>query len=94
MSFIFNIWGGLSQFQSFIINFPYFICGLNVSLLTFIRSSTSETHVKKKKQEDSFLLKIVLNKWKDNKLIKEGLQIYFIFYITVQFKNLCKTENN
>ena len=42
-------------------------------LLTFIRSSTSETLTKKKNQEDSFLLKIVLSELKDNKLMKEGL---------------------
>ena len=46
---------------------------MNSLLLTFIRSSTSETPVKKKKQEDSFLLKIVLSELKGNKLMKEGL---------------------
>ena len=63
-------------------------------LLTFIRSSTSETLTKKKNQEDSFLLKIVLSELKDNKLMKEGLLIFFILSITVHFTNLCKTDCN
>ena len=44
---------------------------------------------KRKKQEDSYLLKITLSELKDNKLVKEGCKIYLIFYITTQ---LCKTD--
>ena len=45
-----------------------------------------------KKQEDSFLFKIVLSELKYNKLMKEGLWIYFILSITVHFTNFCKTD--
>ena len=65
---------------------------MNSLLLTFIISSTSETPVKKKKQEDSFLLKIVLSELKGNKLMKEGLLICLIFYVTAQFTNLCNID--